>query len=119
MWARSWSVWIPGRQVGLNDLLHSRSARVKKSKGAGALALVFQASGVPRCERVSLAFEWVEPNRSRDPDSIVSGGSKVIIDAIKRSGIIDNDGWRSIAGLSHTWRCDPTAPGVMVTITES
>jgi Holliday junction resolvase RusA-like endonuclease len=120
MWARSWRVWIPGRQVGLNDLLYDRGKRVGKSKSAGAMALLFRAAGVPRLARIALSVECVEPNMKRDPDNAVGGAVKVALDALQHAGVINNDGWKHIASLGpHTWRCDPAAPGVMVTITES
>ena len=60
-----------------------------------------------------------EPNKRRDPDGFCAGGAKVVIDALKTAGVLDNDGWRHIVGLRHTWSVDATRPGVLVTITES
>lgn len=114
-------IWLPGRLPGLNDLLFTNiGARIKHQKGPKqAVRLLVQAQRIkPFDKPVALSFEWVEPNKRRDPDGFTAGGTKVLIDALKTSGVIANDGWKNVAAIAHTWRVDQRAPGVHVTITE-
>jgi len=114
-------IWLPGRMPGLNDLMFKGiGARIRFQKAPKrAVLLLVQAQGIkPFNGPVALSFEWVEPNKRRDPDGICSGGSKTLIDALKTCGVIANDGWKHIAGIAHSWRCDPQNPGVLVTIKE-
>jgi hypothetical protein len=119
---RAVQIWLPGRLPGLNDLLFtSVGARIKHQRGPKqTVKLIVEAQRIGRFDRpVSLAFDWREPNKRRDPDGFCAGGAKVVIDALKTAGVLDNDGWRHIVGLRHTWSVDATRPGVLVTITEA
>jgi hypothetical protein len=110
-------LWIPGRLCGLNELMLDRSVRIRDKKKArlAIMALCF-AARLPRFERAYIDFEWVEPNKRRDPDGFTSGGRKVILDALQHALVLPGDGWRHVLGFTDTWRCDPTAPGVLVVL---
>jgi Holliday junction resolvase RusA-like endonuclease len=45
---------------------------------------------------IRLAFHTVRRDRRTDPDNIVAGVHKFVIDALKEAGIIRNDGWNEI-----------------------
>lgn len=77
-----------------------------------ALAL---AAKIPVFESAHVRFEWVEQNMKRDPDGVTFGASYVL-DALQECGVLGNDGWRQILGISHKWRLDRKLPGVLVTL---
>lgn len=119
--ARVERVWLPGRLPGLNDLMFTNvGARIKHQRGPKqAVKLLVQTQRIqPFTTPVALSFEWREPNRKRDPDGFCAGGAKVVIDALKTAGVIENDGWKHIARIRHEWRVDAEKPGVLVTIEE-
>ncbi len=64
-------------------------------------------------------FVWAEANRRRDPDNVVGGGHKIILDSLVGAGFIDNDGWKHVQGFADYWIVDPDRPGVLVMVTKS
>lgn len=50
-------------------------------------------------ERAQIRFIWTETNRKRDKDNIAFA-KKFILDGLQTAGILSNDGWSQIAGLS-------------------
>lgn len=111
-------LWLPGRFLGLNDLLLNRGSRItEKKRQCATVVLLAQAARVPRFASAHVSFEWAEPNKRRDPDNFCGGGAKVILDALQHAGVIPGDGWGHVLGLSHRWACDPKNPGVQVTLT--
>ncbi len=110
-------LWIPGRLCGLNELMLDRTARIRGKKSARmAIMAVCFAARIPRYEQAYVDFEWVEPNKRRDPDNFSSAGRKQVLDALQHAGVIPGDGWRHILGFTDTWRCDPANPGVRVVL---
>lgn len=118
------SFFIPFVLPGLNEII----AAAKYGKGAGnryrklksdTEMIIFAAvkkSGLsPFTEPVFIHFEWIEPNRRRDPDN-VAAGKKFCLDLLQKTGTISGDGWKHIAGLKDTFRVDKDNPGVLVTI---
>lgn len=60
-------------------------------------------SGVPNfASAVKVSFAWIEPNAKRDLDNI-TGGQKVILDALVMEGILQNDTRQWIKGISHSF----------------
>jgi hypothetical protein len=112
--------WLPGRLPGLNDLLFTdvRSAIRTRRAPHAAIALLAQAARIrPFDGPVRVTCEWHEPNKRRDPDGIVGGGTKCLLDGLVNAGVLKGDGWRHIAALTHTWRV-AKEPGVWVTLEE-
>lgn len=78
--------------------------------------------------KVLVACNWKEPDRRRDPDNIVGGGRKLLLDALKPPkagkrtsnglGLLHCDGWHCIAGFVDIVTLDVEAPGVEVTLAE-
>jgi Holliday junction resolvase RusA-like endonuclease len=66
--------------------------------------------------RAHLAFLFYEFSRRRDPDNIQAGSVKIILDALVKYGILENDGWDQIAGISATFSIDKENPRVEVLI---
>lgn len=69
-----------------------------------------------RSGRVFFTFKWFEPNRRRDPDNVAAGGRKFILDGLVQAAIIQNDGWKHVAGWKDIFEVDKKNPGVRVDI---
>jgi len=123
---RDQSLFIAGTLPGLNDLIADAKVRnnrySKYAKTKARWTDIIQWSVVAKkMEPVSRAwfdFTWYENSRRRDPDNIAAAGRKLILDALKESGIISNDGWNQVAGWSDTFRVEKDNPGVLVIIRE-
>ena len=74
------------------------------------------AKGLQPMGRVRIAWRWVEASKNRDPDNFSSIGKKFILDALVTAGVLQNDGWRHIAGWTDDWEIG--VPGVHVTLEE-
>jgi len=62
-----------------------------------------------------LSFEIHEKARNRDPDNIVSGAHKLIIDGLVKCGVLPGDGWKGALSLSDCWLVSER-PAVIVTL---
>lgn len=127
-------LWIPGPLPGMNEILRARGV-VLRVKGGGSrrhdgyskmkrawaekIALFARASHFGRIATpAEFFFEIREPNRKRDPDNLASGCQKVVLDSLKEAGLLENDGWKQVAGIHTTWTVDEKRPGVMLTVRE-
>ena len=121
------TLWISGPLPGQNELV--AAAKGFGGRGYGyskikrqwkdAVCLLARAAHLPRYERAHVAFEWVEPNRRRDPDNVSGGGRKLILDGLVAAGVLPGDGWANVAGFAEAWRVDAQRPGVIVTISDA
>jgi len=122
--------FIPGQMPGLNELINT-------ARGTKGMASIAAAAGQKRkwTERAALYIRdamirldiktytnpvfvdlvWLEQNRRRDPDNIVSA-KKFVFDGMVLAGMLPNDGWKNIKGFSDTWRVDKGCQGVWVTV---
>lgn len=116
---------IPGKLPGLNDYVRAcRSGyragnAMKRSVDETILGAVLESS-VPRLrvgKRVFLRFTWIEPNTRRDMDNIAFA-KKFILDAVKKYGLIADDGQKYIAGFSDSFGVDKDNPRIEVEILE-
>ena len=119
--------WIPGPLPGMNDMTAKRGrgrgfAYAKaKEKWTNDIALLALAAHVPHFNRVHISYRWVEPNKKRDPSNVAAGGRKVVEDGLVRAKVLENDGWKQMAGPGAGWSADfevGPRPGVEVTIEE-
>jgi hypothetical protein len=111
--------FIEGRLPTLNELIfaHVRT-RIRAQREASARVILFaQQARMPTYPgRVSIELVCQEPDRRRDPDGVVGGARKCVLDGLKTGGFIGGDGWMWIASpiVSHFVH-DPVA-GVVVRI---
>jgi len=119
-------VWIPGTLPCLNDVIAAAKGFGGRGYGYSRLksqwtqtcALHILAAGVPKgIKRAHFEFRWVEPNRKRDLDGVAAGGHKFVFDGLVLAKVLDNDGWKQIAGFSDVFEVG-SKPGVEVIITE-
>ena len=112
---------ITGRLGGLNKHIQKGKrnpheyASWKKEQKNRVMAEIGIAGidPVPACH---LVIRYFEKSRRRDPDNIIGGGQKIIIDALVEAEIIDDDGWRCIWGVDSKVLKDADNPRVEVDI---
>jgi Endodeoxyribonuclease RusA. len=112
---------IGGPLPGMNEILKAYS--VNRGTGAG---LKKKTDGdIQRCIRKQLkglkiksadfGFIWYEEHKQRDPDNIIVA-HKFIMDALRKEGVLLNDGWKQINSIRDNWRVDAERPRVEVLI---
>lgn len=123
----TFSFTILGRLSGTNEIIKAAAynrfagGAMRKKDKTFCIACVQAAMGrqkVRFAKPVTLSFAWIEPNAKRDLDN-VTGGQKVILDALVLCGVIPNDTREWVKGISHTFPPpDKENPRVEVTVTE-
>lgn len=114
---------ILGRLDGLND--YTKACRTNKFAGnkmkqeneGHIIPFIRSQLKDERFERVSIRFNWIEPNKRRDPDN-VAFAKKFILDALVKEGVIKNDTLKYIEHFEDYFYVDPNRPRVEVWITE-
>lgn len=104
-------LWINGRFPSLNQLLDAKSTQKGSWNSYNALKCEWfgQIKRLVELERVEsvgpgyFTFLFVEPDRRRDPDNIVSAGVKLILDSLVGCEVIAGDGWSQVLGYVGYW----------------
>lgn len=116
---------IPGRLDNLNNYISAE--RTNRYKGAQMkadnenlviLAIRHCLRGIEIQKPVHMHYRWYENNSRRDLDNISSFGRKVIQDALVKSGVLKNDGWKNITGFNDSFYIDKNNPRIEVEIVE-
>lgn len=116
---------VKGRLPGLNEYIDAN--RTNKFKGAKfkerhEQALIFviktQLKNIKIDKKIFITYHFFEPNKRRDLDNISAFAHKVIQDALVKSGIIKNDGWKEIVGFKDTFYIDKERPRIEVVLQE-
>jgi Holliday junction resolvase RusA-like endonuclease len=103
--------------IGAQNKHRYAGAHLKKTETVRC-AMAAIAGRVPRYKTpVKLHFRWIEPNRKRDLDNI-RYGAKWILDGLRESGKLTNDGWACVVGMSDEWLIDKVNPRIEIVITE-
>lgn len=114
-------LFVPGPLPGVNDYLGRADWRHynghKKQWARLISARIAQAQLKPM-QRARISWVWHEPSRRRDPDNFTGIGKKFVLDALVSCGILPDDGWNEIAGMSDAWVLDKARPGVTVILEE-
>lgn len=125
--ARRQEVFLPGPWPGLNTLIETKARR--RGRGSSAYTLIkrrreadmmvlLRAGGLERFTRpVRLSLTVVEEDRRRDPDNVVAGARKLLLDALqggaaRRKGeglepviYLERDSWKYLrAPFLDDWR---------------
>ena len=109
---------IPMKLPSLNEYV--RACRTNRYMGAKMKAnyeddICMFVKRLPHFERpVLIRFHWVEESRRRDLDN-VAFAKKFILDALVKSGVLENDDHKHVRGFSDTFGYGPEAK-VIVTI---
>lgn len=74
--------------------------------------------GLKISKPVKIHYIFYEPNAKRDMDNVASFAMKVIQDALVRTGVLENDGWKQIKGFWCDFYVDRDDPRIEVEIME-
>lgn len=124
----TYSFFVPGPLPSLNDIIDAnkqtktRSGKMlvglgytgMKERWGNAIVAIIRRAKVPPIKRVRVLFQWMESKRNRDPDN-VAAGKKFVFDALVKAGVIENDGWKQVAGFSDVFIVSDR-PGVEVSV---
>lgn len=114
---------IQGRLDGMNEIIHASrynkyiGARMKKTND---MSVVLQTARLKPIERypIKVYASFYEPNARRDPDNILSGALKSILDALQKNGIIRNDGQSEIAEIRAHFFTSKKNPRIEIELVE-
>ena len=114
---------IPCELPALNEVIdkskrHWSQYAKQKKQWTRFVALLARLNLKPVEKQVSLSILWVCANRKRDPDNIVAGGRKVILDGLVEAGVLKGDGWKQVCGFTDTFAVDNKKPRIEVMIDE-
>lgn len=120
---------ITGRLDGMNDFISANrstsgkgrtfwcsGAQMKKDNQLNVAIAIRKAHLKPITGRCRLHYRFFEPNMKRDLDNISGFAHKVVQDALVETGILENDGWKQIAGYTDDFFIDKEDPRIEVTI---
>ena len=88
-----------------------------KMKRDNTKMVKWAAKGLPKLERIDLNIKWICRNKRKDKDNIAAG-TKFILDGLVEAGVINNDGWKEIGNITHSFAVDKDNPRVEVRIEE-
>ena len=115
---------IRGALPGLNEYITAE--RTNRYKGAElkkrAESIVLRSlRGLGKWQAegpVYMIYHWYCADRRRDKDNVSSFGRKVIQDALVKSKILPNDGWKDISGFEDRFYVDRKNPRIVVEMIE-
>lgn len=115
-------LWVPGRLPGLNDLLGAKSTQrgawnaynSLKQQWSGQIKTLCALKRIDSVGPGCFTFMFVEPTRRRDPDNLVSGGVKLIFDALVSAEVLSGDGWDQVLGFCGYWIHEKDRAGCLV-----
>ena len=113
---------IPGRLMGRNDQERaarahwSQAARLKREEQERVGWAIREAGVKPVDGPIEIGFNFIESSRLRDPDNVIGGATKVVLDAMKEHGIISDDNPRIVRNLFFRFAYGAEEPHVEVEI---
>lgn len=116
------TIILYGKLPSLNDYTYacrshwSKGAKFKKEVEENIERQLLQYRFFRINEKVILNYHWIEPNKKRDLDNIMSA-QKFIQDSLVSMGILQNDGWANIGKINHSFSVDKNNPRIEITIT--
>ena len=114
---------INGRLPSYNEYINacrshwSKGAKLKKDLEEFIQFELISSRFLKILNPVTIKYTWYEKNRKRDLDNIMSG-QKFIQDTLVKMGILQNDGWKNIIGISHDFKVDKENPRIEIYIEE-
>lgn len=120
--------FIPGKVPSMNELLRFKAnsgpamtsiiRRTGQKKGqfrfnlynetkrdwsSRVLKAVKSAPNSVRVKSAHFSYLVIEKNQRRDPSNICSSAVKFIEDGLQKAGVIPDDGWKQVLGISTYW----------------
>jgi Holliday junction resolvase RusA-like endonuclease len=117
----TYKLTIPHELTDLNSYIQAE--RGNKFAAAGIketmthICSLYARSLKPIDKRVKITFTWYCKNQKKDPDNIAFA-KKFILDALVKSRILVNDGWKQIVGFTDYFEVDENKPRVEIEIRE-
>lgn len=116
---------IPGKFPGLNEFIAANRRIHGKWSGGNSMKqedqkriLMYLPKGVKFTKPIHIEYCFYEPTAKRDKDNISGYFHKIFQDALVQAGIIENDGWKQIEGMSDRFKIDKVWPRIEVVIEE-
>lgn len=119
---------IPGTFPSLNEFIDANRTRrgnwsagnqMKQESQERIIWFVCFQSRKKLTPPVFIRYHFFEPNRRRDLDNISGFFHKIFQDALVEAGLLKNDNWKYISGMSDEYDVDPENPRVEVEIIEA
>lgn len=115
-------MYLVGRLPGLNDILAGSASASRgwssynalKQKWTGDIGLVVRSRGLAPLGSGYFSYLFVEPTSRRDPSNVVSGGVKIIEDALQKARLLPGDDWRYVLGFVGYWTLSKGRAGCLV-----
>lgn len=114
---------IPGKLPGLNEYIAAeRRHRLKAAQMKARYEKIIQwcirndLGSLRITDPVFIDYHFYEPNRRRDKSNISGYARKMIEDALVKCRVLENDGWRNIAGYQDRFDVDKNRPRIEITI---
>lgn len=115
---------IPGTLPGLNEYLQAERRRKGRYNAGNEMkqhwqtyitAYIRRDIGRKRIEDpVRIHYTFYEPSKRRDLDNIAAAAHKFIQDALVKSGVIPDDGWKYVRGFTDEFQIDKKNPRIEV-----
>ena len=117
-------VIIPGRFPSLNEFIGANRQRhgivANNMKKRDQRKIVEHLPrGIRFKKKVFIEYHFYEPNTKRDKDNINSYFHKIFQDALVQAGMLKDDKWEDIDGMSDFFYVDKKWPRVEVYIEEA
>ena len=116
---------IKGRFPGLNDFIsanrtspHVGNRMKQDNQDICIWSIRQQLRNLHILAPVFIKYYWYEQSKKRDLDNISSFGRKVIQDALVKTNVLEDDGWKQIKGFSDNFYLDKKEPRIEIIITE-
>lgn len=116
---------INGRLPGINEYTaanrrnpHCGGAMKKDGETIAICSIRRSFRGLHINKPIKIKYLFYEQNERRDLDNIAGFAHKVIQDALVKSHVINNDGWKNIQGFSDDFCVDKDNPRIEVTLIE-
>ena len=109
---------------GLNDIIDAArthwavSANQKKDSDNIVMWSIKKHNIKPYDKKIDIHIYFICQDRRRDKDNIMAA-QKFILDGMVAGGIIPNDGWNFVGGLSYSFKVDRDNPHIKVTLQPS
>lgn len=121
------TITLPIKLPGLNEYIDLerlnkyKSAKLKRMTQDDLGLLIRHEIAIGHLHRhsnkVSIVFDWYEPNNRRDCDN-VSFAQKFVLDALVENGVFPDDSRKYIEGIAHRIATDKGNPRVVLHILE-
>ena len=115
-------ITVYGELPDLNTIIDqskSHWANYSKMKKTYTSRVAQAAIGAKRVKKADIDITYYCKNRRKDPDNIIGGGNKFVLDGLVKAGVIENDGWRHVNSLNCRCRLDKDNPRVEIRIRET